>query len=257
MPTGIPRRVLPARPERKSEMYLLRLPEHPGCYLYSEHNARKADNFLVVLDEIISLFDMYMPAREQLPLRVSLVRSEESPCCFRGSHEIYLNTEIQYVSQAAYQFSHEMCHYRIPYLVAENLKWLEESVCESASHFFMRRLAHVLSTKSNYTVLKEYAPRFIAYSENVLKDCRKVDLHSPLQIRRMELNWYLREENRCVAGQLLPLFEKRPVLWQAVPFLGDIPPEFSLPDSFTIWKKISPAVCRQAIEEMQNIFKSV
>ena len=73
-------------------MYLLRLPEHPGCYLYSEHNARKADNFLVVLDEIISLFDMYMPAREELPLRVSLVHSEESPCCFRGSHEIYLNT---------------------------------------------------------------------------------------------------------------------------------------------------------------------
>lgn len=235
-------------------MYLIRFPEHPGCYLYSEYSAHKADNFLVVLDRIISLFDVYMPAREELPLRVSLVHSEESPCCFRGSREIYLNTDIPYVSQAAYQFSHEMCHYRIPYLVADNLKWLEESICETASHFYTGRLAHELAGREDHPELREYAPRFNRYLEDVMRESRDVDLQSPLQIRRLELNWYLREENRCVARQLLPLFERYPVLWQAVPCLGDVPPQFELTDSFRIWKKISPAICRQAIGEMQKIF---
>lgn len=235
-------------------MYLIRLPEHSACYLYSEYSAHKADNFLVVLDGIISLFDVYMPAREALPLRISLVRSEESPCCFRGSHEIYLNTEIRYVSQAAYQFSHEMCHFRIPYLVAENLRWLEESICETASHFYMRRLAHVLAARADRPLLREYAPRFSEYSVNVMRETKEIDLTSPLQIRRLELNWYLREENRSVARRLLPLFESHPSLWQAVPYLGDIPPGFSLKDSVAIWKKISPAGSRQAIEELQLLF---
>ncbi|MDO4804695.1 MAG: hypothetical protein Q4A32_07735 [Lachnospiraceae bacterium] len=235
-------------------MYLLRFPNHPGCHLYIEVGIEKAGNFLAVCDEIASLFDMYMPARDEMPLRVSIVRAEGSPCCYRGSHEIYLNTEIRYVSQAAYQFAHEMCHYRIPYLVAENLRWLEESICETASHFYMRRLAHVYAERDGHVLLKAYAPQFAEYSDKVLKESRDVDLADPLQIRRMELNWYLREENRCVAAKLLPLFEQRPALWQAVPFLGDIPPGFSLSDSFSIWKKTAPAVSRRALGEMQSLF---
>ncbi len=235
-------------------MYLIRFSDHPGCYLYSEYDFRKADNFLVVLDGIISLFDLYVPTENETRLRVSLVRSEDSPCCFRGTREIYLNTDIQYVSQAAYQFSHEMCHYRIPFIVAENLRWLEESVCETASHFFMRRLAHMLGSQEDHILLKDYSPRFIDYSRRVLEKSREIDLCSPLQIRRLELNWYLRDENRCVARSLLPVFEAHPVLWQAVPFLGEIAPGFELRDSFSIWKKISPAVCRQAIDEFCKIF---
>lgn len=234
-------------------MYLLRFPTHPGCYLYTVKNMEKAGNFLAVLDEVASLYDVYMPFGE-LPLRVSLVRREGSPCCFRGSHEIYLNTEIRYVSQAAYQFAHEMCHYRIPYLVADNIRWLEESVCETASHFFMRKLAQSFSTRSDYPELKSYAPQFVRYSEEVLRDSREVDYRAPGQIRRMELNWYLRQENRCVAATLLPLFEKRPVLWQAVPVLGNIPPGFNLEDSFAIWIKTAPAVTRRALCEMRDIF---
>lgn len=235
-------------------MYLIRFPNHAGYYLYSEENADKADNFLIVLDEIVSLFDVYMPGREWMPLRVQIVKSDESPCCYRGTHEIYLNTELRYVSQAAYQFAHEMCHYRIPFLVADNLRWLEESICETASHFYMRKLAYTLAARQDHSALSGYAPHFASYSEEVLRESRYVDLTSPLQIRRLELNWYLREENRCVARALLPLFEKNSGLWQAIPCLGDIPPGFGLKDSFAIWKKIAPAGTRQALDEMRNLF---
>ena len=236
-------------------MYLLKFPMHQGTYFYSDVDLDQADNFITVLDLVMTLFDRYVPGIPGQPLNIRIVRNEDSPACFRTLREIRLNTELQYVSQAAYQFAHELCHMRIPFFVEEDLRWFEESVCETASHFFLRKLAAELANEKykGHPALQRYAPKFREYSENVLKGAKEVDLTSGRQMRRFALNCYLRDENLYVAKLLLPIFERNPGLWEAILYLGHVPCGFSAADSLEIWK--STACCeKKAIEEIRELF---
>ena len=82
---------------------------------------------------------------------------------------ILLNTTIDFWNQAAYQFSHELCHMLIPKNVIDELRWLEESICETASYFFLKRISPVW--KDNNIDYKDacgnlYDIQFIEYIEN-------------------------------------------------------------------------------------------
>lgn len=236
-------------------MYLLKFPEHPGTYLYSDVDAMRADNFVTVLDTVMTLFDRYVPGIPGQPLNIRIVRGPDSPACIRSQREIHLNTERRFVSQAAYQFAHELCHMRIPFFVGDDLRWFEESVCEMASHFFLRRLAAELAAGKydDHPALRKYAPKFATYSAEILSGGKTIDLHSERQMRRFTLNCYLREENLYVAKCLLPIFEENPVLWEAVLYLGHVPDGFGVVDSIEIWKKT--AGCgEEAIDEIRNLF---
>ena len=91
-------------------MYLLKFPAHPGTYFYSDADFDRAENFITVLDCVMTLFDRYVPGVPGQPLNIKIERSGESPACYRNLREIHLNTELRYISQAAYQFAHELCH---------------------------------------------------------------------------------------------------------------------------------------------------
>ena len=229
---------------------------HPGTYFYSDVDIDRADNFITVLDCVMTLFDRYVPGIPGQPLNIKIVKSGDSPACFRTLREIHLNTELRYVSQAAYQFAHELCHMRIPFFVGEDLRWFEESVCEMASHFFLRKLAVMLASEKykDHPAIQRYAPKFREYSEHVLEGAREVDLTSELQMRRFTLNCYLRDENLYVAKLLLPIFEKNPGLWEAILYLGHVPSGFGVTDSLEIWKSTA---CREedAIEEIRGLFR--
>jgi hypothetical protein len=243
--------------EDASPMYLLKFPAHPGTYFYSDADIHRADNFITVLDCLMTLFDRYVPGIPGQPLNIKIERSADSPACFRNLKEIHLNTELQYVSQAAYQFSHELCHMRIPFFVGEDLRWFEESVCETASHFFLRKLANELSDEkyADHPALMRYAPKFSEYSARVLDGAKEVDLTSKHQMRRFTLNCYLRDENLYVAKLLLPIFEKNPGLWEAVLYLGHVPSGFCVTDSLEIWKTTARRE-ESAIEEIRSLFLS-
>lgn len=236
-------------------MYLLKFPKHPGTYFYSDVDAQRAENFITVLDSVMSLFDRYVPGIPGQPLNIKIVRNAESPACFRNIREIHLNTELRFVSQAAYQFAHELCHMRIPFFVGDDLRWFEESICEMASHFFLRKLALELADEAyrEHPALRRYAPKFREYSAKVLKGAKEVDLKSERQMRRFTLNCYLRDENLYVAKALLPIFENNPGLWEAVLYLGHVPSGFGVTDSLEIWKTTA---CREenAIEEIRDLF---
>ena len=237
-------------------MYLLKFPMHPGTYFYSDVDIDLADNFITVLDCVMTLFDRYVPGIPGQPLNIKIVKSGDSPACFRTLREIHLNTELRYVSQAAYQFAHELCHMRIPYFVGEDLRWFEESVCETASHFFLRKLAIELASEKfkDHPAIRRYAPKFREYSEKMLEGAGEVDLTSELQMRRFTLNCYLRDENLYVAKLLLPIFERNPGWWEAILYLGHVPSGFGVTGSLEIWKS---TVCREedAIEEICELFR--
>ena len=116
-------------------------------FLENENEHLKASNIegttiLFVLNSICSLFQEHFPeAKNKLAdLTVFLCKEGEEPICYRKSQKIFLYADILSFSQAAYQFSHELCHYMIPDTVCQNLGWLEESICETASYYFLKKL---------------------------------------------------------------------------------------------------------------------
>lgn len=240
--------------EDAASMYLLKFPSHPGTYLYSDVDARRAALFVTVLDTIMALYDPCIPEVPGKPLNIKIIRREGSPACYRHLREIHLNTEMRYVSQAAYQFAHELCHMRIPFFVVDDLRWFEESICEMASHYFLKKLSMYFANEANPApaALKNYAPKFASYSASILEGAKAVDLTSELQMRRFTLDCYLREENLYVAKLLLPVFEEHPELWEALLYLGHIPAGFSLGDSLEIWRNTA-GFAEEAISQVKSL----
>ena len=53
-------------------MYLLKFPSHPGTYLYSDVDARRAALFVTVLDTIMTLYDPCIPEVPGKPLNIKI-----------------------------------------------------------------------------------------------------------------------------------------------------------------------------------------
>lgn len=115
------------------------IPKH-RIQIPSDISAESINPFSYVLDCVSFLFSQYIPTIIEKPLTVFIRCGMHDPQCVREAHAIFLNCEIFSWSQAAFQFAHELCHYCIPDDVPGNLRWLEESICQTASVFFLRRL---------------------------------------------------------------------------------------------------------------------
>lgn len=150
-----------------------------------------------------------------------------------GEFLVRLNTGSTYWSQYAFQFAHEFCHILCDYRQQErDNRWFEESLCETASLFALRRMAAAWKTAPPYPNWKGYASALQAYADQRLKD-------AALPAETTLAQWYqrhaeqLREDpcrwqnNRIVARVLLPLFEKQPQHWEAVAYLNSAKPHES------------------------------
>ena len=232
-------------------MYLLSFPNHKGYYFYSDTSGGPAENFLTALDEVVSVFDRLhlWPGR---PLNVLLDQVSPGPSCMKDACEIHLATDLNHPSQAVYQFAHEYCHFNIPGQVCTSLRWLEESVCEMASHYCLRRLAVEVSYLTDHPALAAYAPRFRSYSDRILSAAAAADFTDSTRLQRLESDCYRRDENQTAAALLLPLFEAAPVLWKAVPCLSGVPEGFDAVNSASIWRELSPPETRRALDQLRR-----
>lgn len=211
---------------------------------------------IFTLDSIATLFDKYFDSTKSF-LIVSIWRNEESPMCVRSNHRIFLNVNPFIWNQAAYQFAHELCHYMIHDNVCDNLRWLEESICQTASYFFLYELTdYWLSLNIDYTTSDGslYALKFSQYVYKDSEKANKFDVTFPAEIASLEDNCYNRDKNRHVANLLLPIFQKYPDTWKAIPFLCQIPPNLSLYDSLKIWLMNSPCKSRNGLMAIERIF---
>lgn len=221
-------------------------------------NHSEIDGFIFTLKCIVQLFDEYFPQNESRSLIVTLNHSNDSPICYRQDGIILLNTDSPYWTQAAYQFSHELCHYMIPDDVCEKLRWFEESICEVSSHFFLAELSE-LWKKQNvpyYTNLGiPYADSFSSYAEENMTHIITFNIHSQMELFLLEIDCYQREKNRYIANLLLPIFKKNPLLWHAVPYLCKIPDNQSFLNSLAVWKSISPVESQPGLQEILQLFR--
>ncbi|MDE0820973.1 MAG: hypothetical protein OSA95_07615 [Opitutales bacterium] len=162
-----------------------------------------------------------------------------------GQYLVRLDTHKNFWSQYAFQFAHEFGHILCGYKpgARDNL-WFEESLCETASLFVMRRMREDWELNPPYSNWKSYAPALGEYAQ------KRLDQHAwPKLVSVSE--WYNqnqkelrqnptnRAKNTTIATKLLPLFEQRPENWGAVAYLNTHKKETSRDFSIYLadWKK--------------------
>lgn len=215
-------------------------------------------NLSLTLDSICLLFSNYYDIKTR-KLNIILLISGDTPICIREKQLILLNTNSTSWCQAAYQFSHELCHYIIPNDVTENLRWLEESICETASYFFLKQLT-ALWKYNNINLETDdgnlYANTFIAYIENEMCKATPFDLRNPHELTGLKNDCYQREKNKYIANKLLPIFSQYPKTWCAIPLLSSIPSIPSITDALFYWESLLPGSLANGICEIRKLFST-
>ncbi len=147
-----------------------------------------------------------------------------------NEHIVQLNTGDRAWAQFAYQFSHEFCHIVCNYREAKNTQlWFEESMCECASLYSLRRMAIEWKTNPPYSNWKSYSASLASYATERMKkyEGREESVAKFYQANQAELEktGTNRELNGFVAVKLLPLFEATPEAWQALRYINLGPTE--------------------------------
>lgn len=141
-----------------------------------------------------------------------------------GSYVVKLDTSGTYWAQQAYQFSHEFCHIVSGYKEGgvQN-KWFEETLCELASIYSLRRMATEWEIDPPYPNWKSYGEKLRLYAQNIIDETKVPADLAGWWVENCEV---LRERgddrmrNRVVAVRLLPVFEKSPELWSAIRYVN-------------------------------------
>jgi hypothetical protein len=166
----------------------------------------------------------YFPERSLKPI---LVEPKDGPITLfdrgpGGEYRVRLNTGANLWSQWVFQFAHEFGHILSNYdAVAHENKWFEETICEVASLFVLRRLADTWKKGPAPPNWKNYAPNLQKYAQERI-DKAQLPPNTTLpqwyeaNARRLAKTGYDRDMNTLVAVQLLPLFEKEPEHWEAI-----------------------------------------
>ena len=151
-----------------------------------------------------------------------------------GEYLVYLSAKGRHWSQYAYQFAHEFAHILSNYerlgrsLVRRN-QWFDESLCETASLFTLRRLgASWLKGESvPYPHWRPYGAALQTYVKDLLAQTHRAPPSKSAfaewyrnNAGSLEQNPYLRERDEVVAGKLLPLFEEYPEAWSTIGYLN-------------------------------------
>ena len=180
---------------------------------------------------------VYFPGRTLKPILVA--PTERHPVAGYakgpdGEYFVYLSAKGRHWSQYAYQFAHEFAHILSNYerngrvLVRRN-QWFDESLCETASLFTLRRLgaSWLKGDTVPYPHWRTYGTAFQTYVQDLLSQP-----HRTLPPKRVLADWYQgnaaaldrnpygRERDELVAGMLLPLFEEHPEAWVAIGYLN-------------------------------------
>ena len=207
------------------------------------------------------------PERRLHPIIVQ--RSRRSPITLyrrgpKGEYLIKVTTKGRFWCQFAYQFAHEFCHILANYSHKTPVanKWFEESLCEMASIYAMRRMALTWKTSPPYPTWKSYAPAIREYVDDLQKAEDKLPEGKTLAAWYKENSAVLRktpcmrEKNRIVANSLLGLFEANPEHWPAIGYLNSgKPASDSLQDHLANWYRQTPARHRKIVASIIKMFE--
>lgn len=230
----------------------------------SQHNPREdTSSTIFVMDSLLYVMDLYLPVKAQDPALIAFDSQRNGPTSYSNIRIIALKVRSLGWSQIAYQLAHEMCHFLIPGTVVPELRWLEESICELSSFFFLpelskfwKRLDISLTTSDGAL----YAPQFEEYALESHADATVLDLtlfsttSTESELPSLVSDCYQRSKNRYISLRLLPIFERFPKTWHAIPYLSKVPAQLSFPDSLAKWIELSPMESRNGLQELALVF---
>lgn len=206
----------------------------------------------------------YFPERSLKPI---LVSPKGGPIVLfrrggQGEYQVRLSTGGLYWSQYAFQFAHEFCHILCNYdRDVHRNKWFEESICETASLFALRRMAKTWQTKPPYPNWKGYSKSLAKYADERIakgKLPEGVTLEKWYRENAGELsrNGTDRARNNIVAGVLLGMFEATPEHWGAVTYLNaaKLDESQSFRQYLEAWRGNAPKTHHKFIEQLAGKF---
>jgi len=163
----------------------------------------------------------------------------------KGEIRVKLNSTGSLWAQHAFQFAHELGHVMCRYDTDTHPnKWFEESICELASLFVLRRMAKTWETKPPYPNWKNYAKALNGYADERLSKARLpegVTLAQWYGERRefFNKNATERDSNLVIAAALLAYFEEDTTRWQAVEHINTekLAPIHGFPQYLAAWKR--------------------
>ena len=217
-----------------------------------------------VLESATATLLPLVPAHKADPVLVK--HGAESPITLfqrspRGEIVVALNTGKTYWAQYSYQWSHELCHILCGCRDdARDNKWVEETLCETASLFALRAMARSWAEHPPYPNWKSFAPALRRYTDDVAASREKltratlpgfVNKHAA----ELKANPTARELNGAVAVVLLEWFEEKPSRWAAVHWLNTTPaqPGLDLDGYFRKWRQDAPPEHRATVQEFARL----
>ncbi len=207
----------------------------------------------------------YFPERELKPILVEpkggpIVLFKPGP---NGEFQVRLNTGDRLWAQQAFQFSHEFCHILCNHRPGVNRNlWFEESICEVASLFALRRMSETWQTAPPYPNWKDYSTSLTSYADDRLKKSKLPPGESLGDWYREHADHFAadptnRDHNLVVAASLLALFEKQPQQWTAIQYLNGTGPRES--QTFTLylneWHQRCPPKHQEFVAEIAKQFE--
>jgi len=177
----------------------------------------------------------------------------------RGEVIIKLDVRERYWAQMIYQFAHELAHVQANFRPdARDNKWFEETLCETASLYALRKLSISLRDHPNFGSyrhhLHDYAQKIIANREKVdLKTLAAFYQKHEATLRKKATE---RPLNGAMAVALLPLFESDPSHWNSLDTLNKTPAKKGLPLSgfFKKWHDDTSAPQRPFVQKAKSHF---
>lgn len=238
-------------------------------------NADAAD-IQLVLQRTAAEFQAYVAKRGDQPIKIRVIPRFNSPRVLyergpEGEYVVHLTARDERWFQYAYQFSHELCHIFSNFdhkavigdEVANHNQWFEETLCETASLFTLKRLATTWEGNPPARQWIGYGSTFAAYASYLLgENHRRLPAAQQLdqwyQDNRTALQEtpYLREKNELAATALLPLFEKTPDLWRAIGYLNadQASAAKTFPEYLADWQAACPPREQELVRQTMALF---
>jgi len=186
-----------------------------------------------VLSSTLSLFQPSSPTLQKLPIVVSATADEPKVLYeLRDGHayQIQLTAKNRHWCQYVFQFSHELGHIMCNFRKENHANlWFEESICEVASLYALRRIGNKWVEIQSDTNAKSYAQEFEKYRIHRIKESsypENFQLTAWWNQNRSLLsqNPHLRKQNIWVALTLYDLFDQNPAIaWSACFYLNNSP----------------------------------
>lgn len=196
---------------------VLYFPVSQKCSLYFDIDENTPDSTVLfsTVSQVYTLAKTYLDIPETRELSI-VNPTVTGPVYFRDgiSPTIFLKVEINKLNapQLVFQLAHELCHFSLfDGIQSVNLKWFEETLCDTATLFFLGK----------YAELKPYPERHIV--ENYLSNCLLSDKYEEFPIEQIStMERYDRKKQRYLAIQLLSLFKMFPEFWTQIHHYSEV-----------------------------------